>query len=157
MEDVQSYPKVTRLEEDREKIPRIMILAVGLLLLACLALVSYARLTDRPLVAKPEEGAIAQERILHLYSQFSGAVRILDGSGSLIADLGPNEGGFISGVGRALARERAKSGIPADAPVRLVQYSDGRMALHDDLSGWRVELLGFGRKNAAAFAALLSN
>lgn len=142
---------------DKEKIPRALVRGAGALMLLSLLLVGYARLTDRPLEAKPAEGPVAQERVIHLYGDVTGAVRVLDQYGSVISDLGPENGGFISGVGRSLARERGKSGLSLDAPVRLVRYEDGRLALHDDLSGWRVELMGFGRDNAAAFAALLQD
>jgi len=143
-------------ERDRELVPRFLVRAVGTLMLISLVLVAYARFTDRPLEAVPPEGAVAAERVVVLFSDMSGAVRVLDAQGSVVADLGPEEGGFISGVGRALARERTKHGVPETAPVRLVRYADGRIALFDDLTGWRAELIGFGRDNAAAFARLLA-
>lgn len=142
---------------DKEKIPRVLVRGMFLLMLLVLAIVSYARLTDRPLEAKPDEGAISAERVLRIHSDMTGAVKVLDEVGMVIADLGPDGGGFISGVGRALERERAKVGIPPEEPVRLIRYEDGRLALRDELSGWRVELMGFGRDNAAAFARLLDD
>jgi putative photosynthetic complex assembly protein len=39
--------------------------------------------------------------------------------------------------------------------VRLIRFEDGRIALKDDLTGWRAELIGFGADNTAAFARLL--
>ena len=69
---------------------------------------------------------------------------------------GDDEGGFIAGVTRAMARERIKYDVAADAPVRIVRFADGRLGLRDDFSGWRVELLGFGADNTAAFDRLLN-
>ncbi|WP_116132289.1 photosynthetic complex assembly protein PuhC [Tropicimonas sp. IMCC34043] len=142
---------------DKEKIPRLLVRAMFGMMFLSLIMVSYARLTDRPLEAKPAEGPIAQERVVYIFSDMTGAAKVLDQGGAVIADLGPDGGGFISGVGRALERERAKTGVNPDAPVHLIRYADGRLALRDDYSGWRIELLGFGRDNAAAFSGLLDN
>ena len=98
-----------------------------------------------------------QERVLHIYGSMSGKARVFDAHGNQIADLEGTDGGFISGVWRSLARVRGLQDIPPDAPVRLVKFADGRLGLRDDLSGWRVELIGFGKDNTAAFAKLLDN
>ncbi|MEL6977519.1 MAG: photosynthetic complex assembly protein PuhC [Pseudomonadota bacterium] len=139
----------------REAVPRALLLAMAALVAASLAITSYAKLTDAPLAATPEEGPIVVERIMRIYAGADGAARVLDANGALVADLAPEQGGFISGVARALARVRATHGIPADAPVRLIRYESGRLALKDDATGWRAELIGFGRDNFAAFARLL--
>ena len=39
-----------------------------------------------------------------------------------------------------------------DRPAR----ADGRLGLRDELTGWRVELMGFGDTNRDAFLALLN-
>jgi len=41
--------------------------------------------------------------------------------------------------------------------VRLVAYDNGRLTLHDDRTGWSVELHAFGDANKAAFERLLDN
>lgn len=143
--------------QDRELVPRALLYAVGLLVLLSLLLVSYARLTDRPLEAMPAEGPVAQERVISIVSDMTGAAKVFDEQGTLIADLAPDGGGFISGVGRALERERVAENVPAGAPVRLIRYADGRLALRDEFTGWRIELMGFGRDNAAAFSRLLED
>ncbi len=142
---------------DKEMVPRVLLYAVGLLVLLSLLLVSYARLTDRPLEAKPAEGPVALERVISILSDMDGSARVIDENGKIVADLGPSEGGFISGVGRALARERVSENVPEDAPVHLIRYADGRLALRDEFTGWRIELMGFGRDNAAAFSRLLED
>lgn len=142
---------------EREMIPRALLRAMLALVLACLAIVTWARLTDRPLEAMPVDGPIAQERSIEVIADTSGAARVLDADGGLIIDLPANQGGFIAGVWRSLAFVRAQAGLDPDAPARLIRFEDGRLALKDDLSGWRVELIGFGTDNAAAFARLLDD
>ena len=143
------------LPHDREKIPRILLRAMLGIVLVTLALVTFARLTDRPLEARPTDGPIAQERVIQIFGSMSGKARVLDQQGHLIADLDAREGGFISGVWRSLNHERSKIKADQNAPVRLVQFTDGRLALFDDTTGFRVELRGFGADNTAAFLRLL--
>lgn len=143
--------------EDRERIPRILLRAMLALVLASLGLVTLARVTGTPPAAMPPDLPVVKERTLHIYGSMSGEAQVLDAHGSMIADLAPSKGGFIAGVWRAMARERQKQKVPLDAPVRLVQFTDGRLGLRDDLTGWRVELIGFGADNTAAFARLLSD
>ena len=142
-------------EQQREIISRRLLRAMALLVASSLALVTYARVTDRPLEAQPVDGEIAQERVIHVFADMSGAAQILDANGSLIADLPPTQGGFVAGVWRALVFERQKAGVDPDAPVRLMRFADGRLALRDEVGGTRFELIGFGPDNAAAFARLL--
>lgn len=139
----------------RDMIPKALLRAMLALVLVCLAIVTWARLTDRPLAAKPADGPIAHERSIQVFADTSGAARVLDADGTLIVDLPANKGGFIAGVWRSLEFVRGKAGLDPEAPARLIQFKDGRLALKDDLSGWRVELIGFGADNAASFARLL--
>lgn len=142
--------------EDRELVPRILLRAVALFVLLVLALVTVARVTGMEPSAMPPDGPIAQQRTLHIFGDISGSARVLDANGTVVADLGPHQGGFISGVARSLTLKRRQAGIDPAAPVRLIRYEDGRLSLRDDLTGWRAELIGFGKDNAAAFAQLLT-
>ena len=142
-------------QEDREKVPRVLLRAIGLLLLVVLALVSWARLTGVPPTAMPPDVPIVQERTIHLFGDLSGAARVLDANGGVIADLGPDQGGFIAGVSRSLNIKRRQAGVDTAAPVRLILFADGHIGLRDDFTGWRAELIGFGKDNTAAFAKLL--
>jgi putative photosynthetic complex assembly protein len=143
-------------EQQREIISRRLLRAMGVLVALSLALVTFARLTDRPLEAMPVDGKIIQERVIHIFADMSGAARILDENGSVIADLPPTEGGFVAGVWRAVVFERHKVGVDPGAPVRLMRFADGRLALRDEIGGGRYELIGFGNDNAATFARLLN-
>ena len=143
-------------QRDREMIPRVLLRAVVALVLASLVIVTYARLTDRPLEATPpDDVAVAKERRVLLYGNMSGAARVLDLDGTVIADLDPSRGGFIAGIWRVLKRVRGQHQVALDAPVRLVLWEDGRLSILDDTTGWRAELTGFGADNLDAFARLL--
>lgn len=144
------------LPKDREMVPRFFVRAMFGLVLVVLILVTYARLTDRPLEAMPSNGPIVQERVIHIFGTMAGAAKVLDADGTLIADLDPTKGGFIAGIWRSLNHERAKTGADKHAPVRLVRFDDGRLAIFDDTTNFRVELMGFGADNTAAFARLLN-
>ncbi len=147
--------RTARIRQDREMVPRVLLRAVALLLLAVLLMVSWARLTGQTPAAMPPDSKIVQERTLYLFGEMSGAVRVLDENGTMIADLPPNKGGFIAGVSRSLTLKRRQAGIDPGLPVRLVKFDDGHLGLRDDASGWRAELIGFGKDNTAAFARLL--
>jgi putative photosynthetic complex assembly protein len=143
-------------QRDREMIPRTLLRAMFALVVASLVIVTFARLTDRPLEATPPAGmAIARERSLILQGDMSGAARVFLPDGTLVADLDPTKGGFVSGIWRVLQRERSKGRVALDAPVRLVLWEDGRLSILDDTTGWRAELTGFGADNLAAFQRLL--
>lgn len=145
-----------RTREDREKVPRVLLRAILILCLTVLAFVSVARVTGmEPAAMPPKDVPVTAERTLIIFGDQGGKARVLDQYGTQIADLTPEQGGFISGVWRSMARTRTQQGIDPNAPVRLVKFADGRLGLRDDLTGWRVELIGFGRDNAAAFAKLL--
>lgn len=142
--------------EDKDLVPRRMVRAMLALVLLVLALVSVARLTGQPLISTPPPGAVTAERLIVLDGDMAGAAQVHTPDGALIADLTPEEGGFISGVHRVLLHERKKHGVAPDAPVLLLQRDTGRLELHDPSTGWRADLMGFGADNARAFARLLA-
>ena len=140
---------------DREMVPRALSRSLLALVLTCLALVTWATLSDRPLESTPATGKVLQERVVFLSGDMSGAARVLDANGVVIADLNPQEGGFIAGVERVLERERAKRGVSLDGPVNLQLREWNRLSLLDPSTGWSAELMGFGATNTRAFARLL--
>jgi putative photosynthetic complex assembly protein len=140
------------------KIPLVLLRAMFALVLAVLVIVAYARLTDVPLSATPPEGAVLQQRDMILTTRdLSGAVVVLNTDGSVLADLGPEEGGFVAGIARVVERERIKGRVAQDGPVRVVRRDTGRIAITDPSTGWSADLMGFGADNARAFARLLDN
>ena len=99
----------------REIISRRLLRSMGLLVVVSLLLVSYARLTGRPLEGVPADGQIVQERVLRIASDnVSGAAQVYDANGGLIVDLGPTEGGFIAdSAATAICRQAAVLGVSA--------------------------------------------
>lgn len=140
---------------DREMIPRILLRGMLALVLSVLALVTYARLTDMPLSATPPVGSVVVERTIMLTGELSGAATIRETDGTLIADMTPEEGGFVSGIYRVLVRERTKHRVALDSPVILRRQDNGRVSIHDPSTGWSADLMGFGIDNARVFARLL--
>jgi putative photosynthetic complex assembly protein len=147
-------PRLKR-SEDPELVPRLMVRAVAVLVLSVLALVSFARLTDRPLEARPPDSPVTLSRSLLIAGDLSGAARVRGADGSTVADLSPQEGGFVAGVWRVIERERRRHRVAAEGPVVLRGHADGRISIHDPSTGWGADLMGFGADNARAFARLL--
>jgi putative photosynthetic complex assembly protein len=144
--------------EDREKIPRVLLRAIGILLVVVVAMVAWARISGAPLTAMPPgDDQIVEDHTIFLFGDLSGAAKVLDAQGSVIADLGPDKGGFVAGISRSLTLKRKQAGIDPSAPVRLVKFKDGHLGLRDDFTGWRTELIGFGKDNTAVFANLLNH
>jgi len=143
--------------QDRDLVPRMMVRAMLVLVLSVLAIVSYARFTDAPLVSTPPQSPVVLERQFFLSGDMGGRATVLDANGSVIAKLSPEEGGFIAGVERVINRERIKHDVARTGPVIVRQHENGRLSIHDPSTGWRADLMGFGADNAAAFAKLLAN
>ena len=138
------------LKYDTAVVPRMMVRAMFALVAVILLLVSLARLTDQPLSAIPPESEAVLSRTVFLSGQLSGAAKVMDANGNLIADLSADEGGFIAGVARVLDRERAKYKKPLDGAVIVT------LRANDPSTGWSADLMGFGADNAKAFAKLLA-
>lgn len=141
---------------NKDLIPRTMVRAMFGLVMAVLVIVTLARLTDRPLIATPPEGDVVKSRELLMTGDMSGAVTVRGPDGALIADLGPDQGGFVSGVMRVIERERTKHRVALDGPVTLRRHDTSRLTIHDPSTGWSADLMGFGADNAGAFAWLLA-
>ncbi|MCG6884303.1 MAG: pullulanase [Silicimonas sp.] len=148
----------TRVYADRDAmIPRALVRGVMALMLAALAITTYASVTDRPPVSTPPVAPVKAEASLILESDAaSGAATVWLSDGTLLADLDPEAGGFIAGVHRVILRERIKHRVALDGPVLLQAFENGRMAITDPATGWSADLMGFGADNAAAFARLLA-
>ena len=142
--------------EDKEMIPRFLVRAMLVLVLTCLALVTLAKLTGTPVVATPPEGKVVASRDVVLTVDVAGSAIVHAPDGTLIADLPPEEGGFIAGVGRVIERERLKNRVALEGPVTLVWQDTGRISIQDPSTGWSADLMGFGADNAKAFAKLLA-
>ena len=144
----------TRSEPD--KIPPVLLNGVAFLIAASMAIVGASVVSNRPLSSTPPVSEIVAERALVFQADMSGAVRVHAPDGSLIADLTPEEGGFISGVARVIDFERNRARLPLEAPIVVRRGENGRLSIIDPSTGWSADLMGFGADNARAFARLLA-
>lgn len=136
-------------------IPPVVIRAMLALVVVTLALVAFARLTDRPVVGVPAASEVVQAREIRLFGGRTDGMRVTDAAtGAVIFER--ENGGFITAVHAALRHNRARHRLSADLPVRLAEYANGRLTLHDDLTGWSVALADFGAGGRAQFAQLLT-
>lgn len=145
-------PKL-RHQDANDMIPPVLIRGMLALVVISLALVAWARLSGVPVVAVPPPAAVVQERTIALIGGGAQAVTVLDETGAVLADMA--HGGFVTVIQNGLQRERLRHSLPADLPVRVVEYANGRLTVHDDHTGWSVELGNFGADNRAAFERLM--
>jgi len=143
-----------RPSDDPDKIPAPLLRAILVLVLATLALVSYAVYSGRPHEGVPQTAQILQERAIILQGGGAQAVTVLDVEGNVLMDL--PHGGFITVIQNAMERARLTAGVDKLLPLRIVKYANGRLAAVDDASGWSAELGAFGSDNRAAFERLMS-
>jgi putative photosynthetic complex assembly protein len=143
------------MNRDREMIPVVLLRAMLILALSTLALVSYAVVTDRPLVGQPLPAPVVKERLIVLEGSETGVSAVRSLEGALLTDPDGPLSGFVDVVWRALARERMQHGVAAGLPLVLAEHANGRLSLTDPETGWSVELASFGADNRAAFATLL--
>ncbi|MEM6579399.1 MAG: photosynthetic complex assembly protein PuhC [Pseudomonadota bacterium] len=156
LQDVSAHQSATAEIHDKERIQRIMMRAVFALLMVILALVAFARLTDRPLVAVPPVTEIIDSRDIVLESDTSGRALVRDADGVVLVDLGPGKGGFLHTMWRAVQHERARYGVAHSGPVTINLHSDNRLRLVDPSTGQTINLNAFGSNNVASFRALLN-
>ena len=114
----------TRVYADRDQmIPRALVRGVMALVLASLAIATFASVTDRPPVSTPPVAPVKAEASLVFESNAaSGAATVWLADGTLLADLDPEAGGFIAGVHRVILRERTKHRV---AFARLLAQTQG--------------------------------
>ena len=149
-----TQPRIHAKQEDL--IPRILVRSMFGLVFCVLVIVSIATFTGTPPSSQPPVAAIIAERpILLTTRDASGAARVLDEHGSVIAEFGPDTGGFVAGIERVITRKRMQAGIDPNLPVSLQLREGNRLSLHDPATGWSAELMGFGASNTRVFARLL--
>ncbi len=148
-------PEQKLAERDKEMIPLVLIRAMFALALFSLVLVAYARLTDRPLVGVPPSGQIVAETVFTFEHFPSGEVQVIGTDGSVLASSRDDRSGFIEVIWRVQDRARMLAAYQGDAPVKVVRFDTGRIAIIDTATQSQVELSGYGADNVAAFASLL--
>jgi putative photosynthetic complex assembly protein len=140
------------------QIPRPVLIATGLLLLAVLLLAGAARLTGVGTFHNPQVDpaqALAM-RDLRFADAADGGVEVRNAAdGAIVTVLAPETHGFVRGSLRALGRERIRRGFDDQIPFRVASWPDGRLTLEDPATGTLVDLRAFGETNAESFARLL--
>ena len=125
---------------------------LGSLLLLVLLAVGWARWQG--LVVRFEDAPPLWQRELRFVDASNGDVLAIDVRSDETVARFAGEQGFVRGTLRALARERGRRGLGADAPLQMVAQSDGRLTLRDPSTGERIGLEAFGSSNLAVFASL---
>ncbi len=149
---MQPSPNFKR-TDNNDMIPIGLVRAMFALPVAALLLVGYASMTERPRVAVPDNGAVAESWTISLVGNDAQAVTVLDAEGNLIADMA--HGGFVTVIQNGLMTMRRRHGIDPALPLEIVRFENGRLAAVDPLTEYRVELSQFGGDNQAAFERLL--
>ena len=139
-----------------EPFPRRMLVTAGLMIAFAIAAAGFGRATHVGTVSVAESKAWQSIRV-RFEDRPDGAIVMLDASGSERARVPAGQGGFVRGVLRSLARERAQSGIGAGPAFELTRWQDGRLSLQDLATGRRIEIDAFGPTNAASFRTLLDS
>lgn len=149
-----TYHPQTKTDPNREMIPVALLRGMVALVLASLAVVSFAVLTGREPTGKPQPAAVLSERSLIFDGHSAQAVTVYDADGTLLADL--PHGGFVTVIQSGVETIRKRHHIDPLLPVTIKRYANGRLAVEDPLTGWSAELYAFGDDNKAAFEQLLS-
>jgi putative photosynthetic complex assembly protein len=140
---------------DREMVPRVLVQAMFGLMFASVALVGYAQWTNLPLTGVPPESPIVKERAITLIGDRDLGYAVLDAQGEEISHSEDGKKGFIDVIATSVIRERTVNGVTDNDPLRLVRRENGHVALIDPATGWKIELIGYGKDNVAAFATLI--
>ena len=140
---------------DREMVPRVLVQAMFALMFISLGLVGYATYTDRPLTGVAPNSPIAKEMQITLQGNRSDGVHVVGPTGKSLAYSADKRKGFIDVIWNSVMRERTVQNADPAAPLRLVRRENGTTAILDDATGWKIELIGYGKDNIAAFATLL--
>jgi len=140
---------------DREMVPRALVIGMFSLMVAATALVAFDSFTDRPILAKAPDSKVLQTRMIQLEGSRSGGVLVTDNTGAKIGHSLENKAGFIDVIWGSILRERTARGINTNNPLRLVRRENGHFAVIDDATSWKIELIGYGKDNVAAFARLI--
>ena len=139
-----------------DMVPRFLVVAMFGLMVITVALVAFAKLTDRPMRGVVQESAIVAERSITLEGTSSTGIYVLDEQGVRSAYSSENKAGFIDVVWVVINRERTVENIVGNPPLRLVRRENGHVAIIDPATDWKIELIGYGQDNIAAFARLIS-
>jgi putative photosynthetic complex assembly protein len=133
--------------------PRGPLIAIGALLCGVLIAVAAVRLSG--VVIRAPDAPAVQSRLLRFEDRPDGRIVVIDARSGREVHAIVGEAGFVRGTLRGLARERKRMGGGPEQPFELVSHADGRLTLHDAVTGRVIDLDAFGPTNASGFATLL--
>lgn len=140
---------------DRDMVPLFLVRSMFGLMFASLVLVGYAQWSGVPNSGVVNAAPVVQQMEVQFQSSREGVSTVFDMDGNLIADSSDEKMGFVGVIGIVIARERTVADVPNDTPVLIQKRETGTYAISDPLTGWSMELIGYGADNVAAFAKLL--
>ncbi|SLN32375.1 photosynthetic complex assembly protein PuhC [Pseudooctadecabacter jejudonensis] len=140
---------------DKDMVPRVLVVAMFSLMAASLGLVAYAQWAGVPNTGVIELAPVERQMTLQFETSRQGVSTVYNEDGEQIAHSADDLMGFVGVMGIALKRERLVADVPNTAPVILMERTNGTYAIEDPVTGWSVELIGYGADNVAAFARLL--
>lgn len=140
---------------DRDMVPLFLVRSMFGLMIASLCIVAYARLADVPLSAVYQATPPVKEISVQFVSSREGISTVYDMEGNQIASSSDELLGFVGVIGIVAKRQRLVAGYDNDAPLTILKRETGTYGIHDPLTGWSMELIGYGADNVAAFANLL--
>jgi putative photosynthetic complex assembly protein len=108
-------------------------------------------------VVLPPKPVIVQTRDLRFLPAGGTSLNVVDHkSGEQLKHATEDTASFMTTLVKGLVFERRRRELEQGAPYRLNQWSDGRLSLVDLMTDQHIELVAFGRTNAATFAGLLT-
>jgi len=157
MSDFTTSPEERLRKRDKEMIPLVLVRAMFFLALLSVALVAYARLTDRPLVGVADLPAIT-DQVTVFYAEDPdqrGRYIFRNAAGETLATSSDPQGGFLAAMGRTIDRRRMLDKADITQPLTIVRRENGRVAILDPASSFKLELMGYGADNVASIAQFL--
>lgn len=155
MDAARTQARLFARSDSRQIIPKVLLRAMAALALTCLAMVSYAVLTDRPHEAQIQTAVEVKSLLIQLNASPDGGTIVTDMEGNVLSRSGHGKAGFLSVVQNALDFERGRNNVTGNPPVHLIRFADGRIGLRDDASGWKINLIGFGQDNARVWRDII--
>lgn len=144
----------TRMPEP-DMVPRALVRAMFFVMASSLALVAFARITHRPVIAELPDSPIATSVTLDMVGSRDGKVTLYDSAGNAVVRSGDDKMGFVGVIWTVISRQRHVMGIPDTGPITVARRQNGHIAIIDPSTGWSTDLIGYGADNVAAFARLV--
>lgn len=146
-----------------ERFPRVMLLAIGSVMVLSFALAAVSRIqsggaggADALSQQEAAQNAVVASRSLRFEDRPDGSIAVIDVADGLEIDtVKPGADNFLRGTLRGLARERRREGIGSEPPFTLSAQANGYLVLTDPSTRRSINLGSFGPTNAEVFARLL--